>query len=69
LTLKKLQLIYFSSSGRGVFTTGAFFRGDFVLEYRGELLSSEESLDRTKHYTEAENTFLFDFQWHGRNWW
>ncbi|XP_059358170.1 uncharacterized protein LOC132096669 isoform X3 [Carassius carassius] len=54
--------------GRGVFTTGAFFRGDFVLEYRGELLSSQESLDRTEHYTEAENTFLFDFQWHGKNW-
>ncbi|XP_067227718.1 uncharacterized protein [Chanodichthys erythropterus] len=54
--------------GRGVFTTRAFFRGDFVLEYRGELLSSEESLDRTEHYTEAENAFLFDFQWRGRNW-
>ncbi|XP_048012169.1 histone-lysine N-methyltransferase set-1-like [Megalobrama amblycephala] len=54
--------------GRGVFTTRAFFRGDFVLEYRGELLSSEESLDRTEHYTEAENAFLFDFQWSGRNW-
>ncbi|XP_067296484.1 histone-lysine N-methyltransferase set-1-like [Pseudorasbora parva] len=53
---------------RGVFTTEAFFRGDFVLEYRGELLSSEESLDRTQHYTEAENIFLFDFQWHGKNW-
>ncbi|XP_048037612.1 uncharacterized protein LOC125262766 [Megalobrama amblycephala] len=54
--------------GRGVFTTRAFFRRDFVLEYRGELLSSEESLDRTEHYTEAENAFLFDFQWRGRNW-
>ncbi|XP_048015236.1 uncharacterized protein LOC125247794 isoform X1 [Megalobrama amblycephala] len=60
--------MHFSSSGRGVFTTRAFFRRDFVLEYRGELLSSEESLDRTEHYTEAENAFLFDFQWRGRNW-
>nr|XP_055049736.1 uncharacterized protein LOC129435570 isoform X3 [Misgurnus anguillicaudatus] len=54
--------------GRGVFTTEAFFRGDFVLEYRGELLTSEESLDRSKLYNDVENTFLFDFQWHGKNW-
>ncbi|XP_067222154.1 uncharacterized protein [Chanodichthys erythropterus] len=60
--------MHFSSSGRGVFTTRAFFRGDFALEYRGELLSSEESLDRAEHYTEAENAFLFEFQWRGRNW-
>nr|XP_055073727.1 uncharacterized protein LOC129453496 isoform X1 [Misgurnus anguillicaudatus]XP_055073728.1 uncharacterized protein LOC129453496 isoform X1 [Misgurnus anguillicaudatus] len=54
--------------GRGVFTTESFFRGDFVLEYRGELLTSEESLDRSKLYNDVENTFLFDFQWHGKNW-
>nr|XP_055064531.1 uncharacterized protein LOC129447001 isoform X2 [Misgurnus anguillicaudatus] len=54
--------------GRGVFTTEAFFRGDFVLEYRGELLTSEESLDRSELYNDVENTFLFDFQWHGKNW-
>ncbi|XP_073729856.1 uncharacterized protein [Misgurnus anguillicaudatus] len=54
--------------GRGVFTTEAFFRGDFVLEYRGELLTSEESLDQSKLYNDVENTFLFDFQWHGKNW-
>ncbi|XP_051964148.1 N-lysine methyltransferase KMT5A-A-like [Xyrauchen texanus] len=64
-----LQEQYISKyKGRGVFTTESFCRGDFVLEYRGELLSSKESLERTKNYTETESTFLFDFQWHGKYW-
>ncbi|XP_056611035.1 uncharacterized protein LOC130427530 [Triplophysa dalaica] len=54
--------------GRGVFTTEAFFRGDFVLEYRSELLSSKDSLARSEQCSEVENTFLFDFQWRGKHW-
>uniref|UniRef100_A0A9J8DAQ8 SET domain-containing protein n=1 Tax=Cyprinus carpio carpio TaxID=630221 RepID=A0A9J8DAQ8_CYPCA len=53
--------------GRGVFSSEAFFRGDFVLEYRGELIS-QESLAPAEVYSEVQNTFLFDFQWHGKHW-
>lgn len=53
--------------GRGVFTTEAVFRGDIVLEYRGEL-SSAESLDWTNLYSDSESVFLFDFQWRGKYW-
>ncbi len=59
----------FFSLGRGVFTTEAVFRGDFVLEYRGELLSPAESLERTNLYSDSKSVFLFDFQWHGKYWW
>jgi SET domain-containing protein len=44
-------------------------KGCFILEYRGELLSKEESQTRQSRYNETENTFLFDFDWNGRKWW
>ncbi|KAG1925745.1 hypothetical protein F2P79_025324 [Pimephales promelas] len=47
--------------GRGVFATQPIEPGDFVLEYRGKLLTQEES--KSRKYSEIESTFLFDFQW------
>ncbi|KAM9439593.1 uncharacterized protein Hap1MRO34_000076 [Clarias gariepinus] len=54
--------------GRGVFASMSIDRGCFILEYRGELLSQEESRTRQNRYSETENTFLFDFDWNGRQW-
>lgn len=53
--------------GRGVVATHPVEPGDFVLEYRGELLEAEEC--RARHYTELETPFLFEFDWQGRSWW
>lgn len=41
----------------------------FVVEYRGEIISQEESQKRQKGYSEIENTFLFDFDWRRSHWW
>lgn len=53
--------------GRGVFATQPIEPGDFVLEYRGELLTQEECQSRL--YSEIESTFLFDFEWENRCFW
>ncbi|XP_026103476.1 uncharacterized protein LOC113074980 isoform X2 [Carassius auratus] len=47
--------------GRGVFPTHPIEPGDFVLEYRGKLLTQVEC--KSRKYSEIESTFLFDFQW------
>ncbi|XP_054908272.1 uncharacterized protein LOC129374093 [Poeciliopsis prolifica] len=54
--------------GRGVFTTTPFKKGDFVVEYRGVLINSEESKRRRALYHSACAVYMFDFLWHGR-WW
>ncbi|XP_052425570.1 N-lysine methyltransferase KMT5A-A-like [Carassius gibelio] len=48
-------------TGRGVFATHPIEPGDFVLEYRGKLLTQEEC--KSRKYSESESTFLSDFQW------
>ncbi|XP_041859755.1 N-lysine methyltransferase KMT5A-A-like isoform X2 [Melanotaenia boesemani] len=53
--------------GRGVFATEIFYKGDFVLEYRGKLLQQEPCL-HTKKDSDVEEVFLFDFQWKGNCW-
>lgn len=44
-------------------------KGNFILEYRGELISSKESVERQKKYTKIQNGFLFDFEWNEKLWW
>ncbi|XP_067277872.1 histone-lysine N-methyltransferase set-1-like isoform X3 [Pseudorasbora parva] len=58
----------YSNKGRGVFARMSIDKGCFILEYRGELLSQEESQTRQNIYTDSENAFLFDFNWGGRQW-
>ncbi|XP_047229280.1 uncharacterized protein LOC124872897 isoform X4 [Girardinichthys multiradiatus] len=52
--------------GRGVFATQPIEQGDFVLEYRGQLLSADKC--QTRKYSEKESTFLFEFEWQNRHW-
>nr|XP_054586204.1 uncharacterized protein LOC129152238 isoform X1 [Nothobranchius furzeri]XP_054586205.1 uncharacterized protein LOC129152238 isoform X1 [Nothobranchius furzeri] len=47
--------------GRGVFATPPIEPGDFVLEYRGKLLTKEEC--ESRRYSETESKFLFGFKW------
>nr|XP_054600798.1 uncharacterized protein LOC129164472 isoform X3 [Nothobranchius furzeri] len=47
--------------GRGVFATHPIEPGDFVLEYRGKLLTKEEC--ESRRYSETESKFLFGFKW------
>ncbi|XP_071822610.1 uncharacterized protein [Apostichopus japonicus] len=48
--------------GYGVFTSRDFSQKDFLLEYRGELISSEEAVKREKTYPLSKGSFLYFFK-------
>uniref|UniRef100_A0AAY4D583 SET domain-containing protein n=1 Tax=Denticeps clupeoides TaxID=299321 RepID=A0AAY4D583_9TELE len=54
--------------GRGVFAESDIFKGDFILEYRGDLIDPEESKRRRRIYHNSLKGFMFDFIWHGKFW-
>ena len=53
-------LFYFL--GRGVFTTKLFSKGDFLLVYRGELITGDEGAEMEDLYNPDLGSFLFFFQ-------
>lgn len=56
--------------GSGVFCDQSFANGDFLLEYRGELISSEEGAKREQRYErENKGNFLFFFHHEGLEKW
>lgn len=52
--------------GRGVFSCIEFDKGDFLLEYRGELISKEQCEQRQRIYHDALKVFMFDFRYNGK---
>ncbi|XP_041945560.1 uncharacterized protein LOC121707225 isoform X8 [Alosa sapidissima] len=54
--------------GRGIFTLAVFNQGDFVVEYRGELIDAAEAEHRRKLYHNACSIFMFDFTWKRKTW-
>lgn len=59
----------FVFKGRGVFAKEMIRKGEFVLEYRGDLITKKDCDARMSFYKDTEQIFLFDFQWKGRYWW
>ena len=53
-------------AGYGVFTTRDYNKGDFLLEYKGELLSEEEASN--KEYV-SPHSYQYFFPWKGRTMW
>ncbi|XP_028281560.1 uncharacterized protein LOC114448636 [Parambassis ranga] len=54
--------------GRGIFTTAPFEKGDFLLEYRGELISKQECERRKRLYRDKLKVFMFEFHFDGKLW-
>ncbi|XP_034451778.1 histone-lysine N-methyltransferase set-1-like [Hippoglossus hippoglossus] len=54
--------------GRGIFTSALFEKGDFVLEYRGELITKEEWERRQRLYHDSLKVFMFEFHFNGKLW-
>ncbi|XP_052739183.1 histone-lysine N-methyltransferase PR-Set7 [Bicyclus anynana] len=50
-----LQVAYFNGKGRGVIATKAFGRGQFVVEYAGELVGLAEAREREHRYAQDPN--------------
>ena len=64
-------LVMFFPTGYGVFTTKEFKTGDFLLEYRGDLISHKDGLQREKTYKSSQGSFLYFFKdgQNGTKWW
>ena len=60
---------FFINKGKGVFTTIPFKRDDFILQYKGDILSSKEGEEREKQYADDEGNFLFFFKHQGKTCW
>ncbi|KAF3848053.1 hypothetical protein F7725_021081 [Dissostichus mawsoni] len=54
---------------RGIFTSIPFQTGDFLIEYRGELISQQECETRLKRYPARLKGFMFEFHFDGKLWW
>lgn len=50
-----------------MFAKSHFERGNFVVEYRGQLIKSEEAERRRRVYHSACAVFMFDFHWQETN--
>ncbi|XP_034056095.1 uncharacterized protein LOC117535690 isoform X1 [Gymnodraco acuticeps] len=54
--------------GRGIFTSIPFQTGDFLIEYRGELISQQECETRLERYPVRLKGFMFEFHFDGKLW-
>ncbi|XP_062421876.1 uncharacterized protein LOC119228025 isoform X2 [Pungitius pungitius] len=54
--------------GRGIFTSAPFDKGDFLLEYRGELINHKECQRRQSLYHDHLKVFMFEFHFNGKLW-
>ncbi|XP_054279776.1 histone-lysine N-methyltransferase PR-Set7 isoform X2 [Macrosteles quadrilineatus] len=61
-----LEVHMFEGKGRGVVAVRPFYRGQFVVEYVGELISSEEAREREQVYSQDQNTgcYMYYFKHH-----
>uniref|UniRef100_A0AAZ1WYI0 SET domain-containing protein n=2 Tax=Oreochromis aureus TaxID=47969 RepID=A0AAZ1WYI0_OREAU len=55
-----------SVKGRGVFSRCNYNKGDFLLEYRGDVVTKKEYENRTRLYHDALKVFLFEFRYNGQ---
>ncbi|CAH1163268.1 unnamed protein product [Phaedon cochleariae] len=60
-----LKVKHIHNKGRGVFATQDFHRGEFVVEYSGELISIHEAYHREEKYEQDENTgcYMYYFKY------
>ena len=63
-----LELFLLSVTGRGVFAKSSISKGEFVVEYRGHMITDAESLRRRKLYDSSCVAFMFGFKWRGKTW-
>lgn len=61
----------FPNKGRGIVATRKFYRGDFVVEYLGDLIDQAEAQEREEFY--AKDTkfgcYMYYFKYKEQQWW
>ncbi|XP_076253867.1 histone-lysine N-methyltransferase Set8-like [Rhynchophorus ferrugineus] len=62
-----LEVRYFDGKGRGVVASKDFHKGDFVVEYSGDLVDTVEAKVREESYAENENAgcYMYYFKYNG----
>jgi len=62
-----INIFFTLFSGRGVFALAPFNKGDFIVEYRGEMIALIESECRRE--VNQNTVYMFDFIWQNKKWW
>ncbi|CAD1468766.1 unnamed protein product, partial [Heterotrigona itama] len=62
-----LEIKYFAGKGRGILTTREFMKGEFVVEYIGELIDQVTAKKREKIYAQDQNTGCYMYYFQHRN--
>jgi SET domain-containing protein len=64
------QVRNFEDKGRGVVATRQFSRGDFVVEYSGELIELSVAKEREQDYAKEEKgCYIYYFAFKDKNYW
>ena len=61
------QIHNFPGKGRGIVATRLFRRGEFVVEYAGDLIDLVEARNREKLYSTDQNTGCYMYYFHHKN--
>lgn len=61
------QIRIFGEKGRGVVALRSFSRGEFVIEYVGELISSREAQNREEMYSQDQNLGCYMYYFKHKN--
>lgn len=65
-----IEIRMIPDKGRGIFTTKSFSRGDFVVEYAGDLVEIQEARMREWAYgKQTGSSFMFYFNYKLREMW
>jgi histone-lysine N-methyltransferase SETD8 len=66
-----LKVHNFPGKGRGIVATQLFRRGEFVVEYSGDLIDMTEAREREKLYAADQNTgcYMYYFQHKNQSYW
>ncbi|XP_058981330.1 histone-lysine N-methyltransferase PR-Set7-like [Musca domestica] len=62
-----LKIAYFEGKGRGIISERRFQRGEFVIEYVGDLISTAEAAEREKRYALDENAGCYMYYFKHKN--
>ena len=66
-----IKIVKTKEKGRGIHTMRSFEKGEFIVEYRGDMISSNEAYDREAKYAEdpAAGCYMYFFVHAAKNYW
>lgn len=62
-----LKIAHFEGKGRGIITTRSFMKGEFVVEYIGDLITVTEAKEREQIYAEDDSTGCYMYYFKHKN--